>query len=157
MERKQKSKNKQNFEEILRLRDQGFAKEIGLKMTCLREGYASGELEIRPFHINPIGSVHGGVLFTMADTIGGAASVSHGRWCTTVSGTINYLNPALGCRKLTGEAREIKAGKRMSVYEVKITNEQGKIICVTTMTYFYIDVQVRDPQKMCAKNSPEST
>lgn len=135
-----------DYDRLLALRNQGFAKEIGLKMTCLREGYATGELEIREQHINPIGSVHGGVLFTMTDTIGGAAAVSRGRWSTTVSGDIHYVNPAINCKKLYGEAREIKDGKRVSVHEVTITDESKRVIAVATMTFFYVDVEVRDPQ-----------
>lgn len=128
-----------DFERLKQLRNSaGFIKEIGFETTEIREGYAKGEVVLQPKHKNPIGSTHGGVLFTIADTVGGAAATSRGRWVTTVSGNINYLSPAMNCKKLIGESREIKTGKRMCVYEVTITNESEKIIAVATMTYFYL-------------------
>lgn len=127
-----------NFEKLSELRNTGFIHEIGMEVLEIREGYARELLRVHPTHVNPIGSVHGGVIFTLADTVGGTAAISRGRMVTTVSGNINYLNPAIDCEELIGEAREIKVGKKMGVYEVTITNETGKTIAVATMTYFYL-------------------
>ena len=69
----------------------GFIKHTGIKTVELREGYAKGEIVLDERHANPIGSTHGGVLFTLVDTVGGAAATSRGRYVTTVSGNINYL------------------------------------------------------------------
>lgn len=128
-----------DFEKLKKIRNMGFIKEIGFSLTDIREGYAKGELELTSMHANPIGSTHGGVIFSIADTVGGAAASSRGRFVTTVSGNINYLSPAMNCTKLIGESREIKVGKKMCVYEVTITNEQDKVIAVATMTFFYLE------------------
>ncbi len=117
----------------------GFVKEVGYKTLEMREGYARGELELTEKHGNPIGSVHGGVFFTIADNTGGAAATSRGRYVTTVSGEIHYLRPAIGCKKLIGESREIKTGKKICVYEVMITDENGRELALATMTYQYLD------------------
>ncbi|MCC8081781.1 MAG: PaaI family thioesterase [Lachnospiraceae bacterium] len=127
-----------DFERLIEMRNTGFAKEIGLRITQIREGYAKGELVLRPMHGNPIGSVHGGLIFTIADTVGGTAATSRGRFVTTVSGNMNYLRPAMNCEKLIGESVEIKIGKNMCVYDVVITNETGKEIAKATMTYYYL-------------------
>lgn len=128
-----------NFEKLLDLRNRGFAKELGLVITKLETGFARGELILQERHKNPIGVIHGGVIFTLADTIGGTAANSRGRWSTTVSGNINYVSPALNCEKLIGETREVKVGKNICVYEVVISNELGKTIATSTMTYFYFE------------------
>lgn len=128
-----------DFEKLKKIRNMGFIKEIGFNLTDVSEGYAKGELVLTSMHANPIGSTHGGVIFSIADTVGGAAASSRGRFVTTVSGNINYLRPAMNCRKLIGESREIKVGKKMCVYEVTITNESEKVIAVATMTFFYLD------------------
>ena len=127
-----------DFEKLEKRRNMGFMKEIGLTTVEIREGYAKAELELQPMHANPIGSTHGGVIFTIADTVGGTAASSRGRMVTTVSGNINYLSPAMNCKKLIGESREIKTGSKICVYEVTITDETGKVIAVATMTYFYL-------------------
>ncbi len=127
-----------DLERLVEIRNTGFVKEIGLQITQIREGYAKGELVLRPMHGNPIGSIHGGLIFTIADTVGGTAATSRGRFVTTVSGNINYLRPAMNCEKLIGESVEIKIGKNMCVYDVMITNETGKEIAKATMTYYYL-------------------
>ena len=55
-----------------------FANYIGLHITQLGEGSARAEMPVTKDHLNPIGSVHGGCLATMADVVGGAAASSYG-------------------------------------------------------------------------------
>ena len=127
-----------DFEKLEKRRNMGFMKEIGLKMLEICEGYAKAELVLQPMHANPIGSTHGGVIFTIADTVGGTAASSRGRMVTTVSANINYLSPAMNCEKLIGESREIKVGKNICVYEVTISDETGRDIAIATLTYYYL-------------------
>ncbi|MCC8152528.1 MAG: PaaI family thioesterase [Lachnospiraceae bacterium] len=127
-----------DFEKLKEIRNTGFIKEIGFETTEIREGYARGEVTLAPKHGNPIGSIHGGVIFTIADTIGGAAATSRGRFVTTLSGNINYLRPAIGSKKLFAESSEIKVGKNVCVYDVMITDDTGREIARATMTYYYL-------------------
>lgn len=127
-----------NFEKLKELRNMGFNKAVGVVTTEISEGYAKAEAEIGPQHINPIGSVHGGVLFTIADITAGAAATSRGRYMTTMSSNMNFLRPAINCKKLTGETREIKVGKQVCVYEVLITDETGREIAIATVTFHCI-------------------
>ena len=110
-----------DYEKLKEIRNMGYIKHTGIRTVELREGYAKCEIILDERHANPIGSTHGGVLFTLVDTVGGAAATSRGRYVTTVSGNINYLRPAMTCKKLIGESREIKVGKKMCVDDVMIT------------------------------------
>ncbi|MCD8332784.1 MAG: PaaI family thioesterase [Clostridiales bacterium] len=121
-----------------KLRQSGFIREVGFEAAEMENGYARCELVLQEKHFNPIGSVHGGVIFTMADTVGGAAAVSRGRSVTTVSGDIHFLRPAMNSKKLIGESQEVKTGKNMCVYNVMISDETGRQIAMATMTYYYI-------------------
>lgn len=124
-----------DFEKLKELRNVGFNKAVGVVTTEISEGYAKAEIEIGPQHINPIGSVHGGVLFTIADITAGAAATSRGRYMTTMSSNMNFLRPAINCKKLYGETREIKLGKQVCVYEVTITDDAGREIAIATVTF----------------------
>ena len=127
-----------DLEKLMEKRNTGFIKELGIKQEIVEPGHAIASLEIRPEFANPIGSTHGGVIFSLADTVGGAAASSRGRWPTTLSSTINYLSPAMNCKELIGESREIKTGKTTGVYGVTIKNEFGKKIADVTITYYYL-------------------
>ena len=112
-----------------------FGNLVGVKIVEIREGYARTELEVRPELMNPVNSVHGGVLFTMIDITGGSAAVSHGENVTTVDADIRYLRPGIGVNKLVCEAEEIKRGRQLLVYRVDVKDEKGNILTAGTVTY----------------------
>ena len=127
-----------DYRKLLEFRNNspGLAKELGLNVTEVSEGYAKIEMELDERHANPIGSIHGGAIFTLADTVGGVAATSHGSFVTTVTGSINYLNPAIGVKKLIADTRELKAGKNVLVYDVTVRDENDHVIAEARMTYY---------------------
>ena len=136
------------MEDIIKFRSNGFANDLGVRITKLELGYAEGEVEWQETFRNPIGSTHGGFLFTIIDTIGGAAACSYGTMVTSLAGNINYLNPAMNWKKLTATAKEVKHGKNVSVYDVLVKDETGKDICSGTMTYFTLkDMPIKPNDK----------
>ncbi|MCI8659227.1 MAG: PaaI family thioesterase [Lachnospiraceae bacterium] len=114
-----------------------FAVLLGIRTLKMNPGYAMGEMELTKQHINAVGSVHGGCIFALADTIGGAAAASHGTQITTISGDFHYLSAAMeGCKRLIAVAREIKYGKRILVYDVEVTDETGRGIAKGVFSYY---------------------
>ena len=130
----------------------GFIEAVGFKLTAMDYQYAKAEIVLQDMHRNPIGSTHGGVIYTLADTVGGACANTTGVACTTISGNMNYLSPAMNCERLIGEARPIKMGKRLAVVQVVITNEFGKDIAHATMTYQFLP-EMPFPFKSALKES----
>lgn len=127
------------FQDLINYRNgcPGFTKEMGIVITEVKEGYARAEMELDGRSDNPIGSIHGGVIFAIADTVGGVAATSHGSYVTTVSGSINYLNAAMqGTRKLVATTRELKAGRNVLVYDVTVSDEQDLVIAEARMSYY---------------------
>ena len=52
-----------------------FSGKSGMKLVELREGYAKVELTIDESSMNYMGSMHGGLIYTMADVAAGSAMV----------------------------------------------------------------------------------
>ncbi|OPX94830.1 MAG: hypothetical protein A4E62_00971 [Syntrophorhabdus sp. PtaU1.Bin002] len=48
------------------------SKLLGIEVYDLKEEFVKGRLTIQKDHINVFGTVHGGILFTLADHVGGA-------------------------------------------------------------------------------------
>lgn len=69
-----------------RNKDNNYANLLGIRIIDIQEGYAKGEIMIYENHINMINSVHGGCIYSLADTVGGSAAVSRGDVATTISG-----------------------------------------------------------------------
>lgn len=116
-----------------------FARFVGLETLELSDGYAKTELKIRPEFENSIGSLHGGVIFTLADTVTGAAASSGGTMCTTVNCSMNYLKPGIDVATLYGIAHRVKSGKTISVYDVEIVDENDTLFATGTFTYFNLN------------------
>ena len=112
-----------------------FAYENGITVTAARPGWAEGVLEVRPTSSNPHGTVHGGCLYTLADTVAGSAACAHGASCVTVSGTMEFLRPAVG-PTIRCVATPQKQGQTLSVMQVVLTNEAGKEVATGTFTFF---------------------
>lgn len=116
-----------------------FIELLGIRIVDIDEGYCRGEMPIESKHLNPLGTVHGGCLYTIADTIGGFAASSLGMPGPTLSGNMYFLKPTIGVKQLTCEAHVIKNGKRVRVSDVAIYGDNGEEIA--RALFEYMDVQ----------------
>lgn len=115
-----------------------FGKHNGITIEEIKEGYAKVSMLVQPFHMNPIGSVHGGCIFTMADLAAGTAAASHEKAATTVNADAHFLRPAINSQKLYAEAIELKRGKRILVYEATVSDQDDNLLFKGTFTYMPI-------------------
>lgn len=89
---------------------------------------------------NVWGSVHGGFLYTMADTAAGAfARIRYGRRNVTLNGSMNYLRPTTHSKTLTAVGREIKVGGHVGFFEVNITDDTGALVACAQMNMYFLD------------------
>lgn len=108
----------------------GFELEMG-------DGNATATLDVTEMHINPHGSLHGAVPFTMIDTAMGAATMSvtaEDHFCSTIDITTRYLAP---CRsgRITCVATVRRAGRRIAHLDAVVTTEDGTEIVAATGTF----------------------
>lgn len=127
-----------SMEEIRQFRQKynHFMNLLGGEILELQEGYSLYRLPVQEQFYNPIGSVHGGVLFSLADAAAGNAAASYGMKMTTMDSSFHYLAPAMGSRELLCEARVIKHGKTVSVFSTEVRDEKGTNIAYGTFTYY---------------------
>lgn len=116
-------------------RSDKFIELMGIKIVAADEGYCKGELEVTEQHLNPLGTVHGGCLYTLADTVAGFAAASCGFEGPTLSGNMYFLRPTMGVKKLTCESRVVKNGKRIRVVEATIYGDNGQEISRSLLEY----------------------
>lgn len=116
--------------------DKGFIGKNGFKISKLTDEECILEYEIKESGLNPMGMVHGGILFGLADTSAGALSFYTGRKCVTTSATMNYLNPAKE-GKVYARATALKIGNRIGYYDVVITDDNGKVIATSMVNMYF--------------------
>lgn len=132
--------NNNNFKLIKKLvkDDAGFIKFNNIHLDELDEKHAKLSLDITKNSLNPSGFVHGGLIFTLADSAMGMLARATGSNVVTVNAQIDYLKPGKG-NKIYAIAEPIKKGKTISVYKASIFNEKDELISTVTGTFYFID------------------
>ncbi len=103
------------------------------------DGTAEGVLNAAETSQNPHGTIHGGCLYTLADTVAGSAvAAACGRPCVTANSSMEFLRPATGA-KVFCSARPKKLGRILCVMDVTLTGENGKIAATGTFTFAITD------------------
>ena len=116
----------ENYAEKIKHESNGFIRHNGIRIVSVDEEKSVLEAEITDNSRNVWGSVHGGFLYTMADTAAGAfARIKYGRRNVTLNGSMNYLRPTTHSKTLTAVGREIKVGGHVGFFEVNITDDTG--------------------------------
>jgi len=113
---------------IKQVKEEPFAKKIGLKLVDIDEGYSRVEMKFTPDMENLFGTAHGGALFTLLDEAFELASNSHGALAVALNMNITYLSPPSPGSQLIAEAREVHQTPKTSLYEIKVFDEQRRPI-----------------------------
>jgi len=112
-----------------------WAQEAGIELTDVSAGRAKVRMRIAGWHKNSHGTVHGGAIFTLADTAFALASNSHGIPAAAINAYISYVKSATG-GTLYAEAEEISLNPKIATYTVTVTDDSGeKIATFQGMVY----------------------
>ncbi|MEL6954339.1 MAG: hydroxyphenylacetyl-CoA thioesterase PaaI [Pseudomonadota bacterium] len=101
---------------------------LGMALNEVDEGRATLSLTVAPHHTNGHGFCHGGVIFALADSAFAFACNSRNQSTVAQHNAITYIAPAALGDVLTAEAREVSLRGRSGIYDVRVTNQDGKVI-----------------------------
>lgn len=109
---------------------------LGITFTKVEGAHVTATMPVDHRHHQPYGIMHGGASVTLAETIGSvSAHIAAGDNAYTVGLEIN-ANHIRSVRSglVTGVSTPIHIGKSTQVWEVRITDEQDKLVCVSRIT-----------------------
>ena len=115
-----------------------FAAHSGVELIEVRPGYARTELSVCSHHLNSVGLVHGGVLFTLAAVALFAACNASGNLAVGINLNLSCLKPARR-GKLVAEAREVARSRRLATCTVHVSDEQGQLVATLQGTAYVKD------------------
>ena len=114
-----------------------FAHLIGIELGEFEHGAATLHLAVRDVLRQNRGVVHGGVTASLIDTASAFAILTllePGQSTTTIDLTIHYLRPLLNGRA-TARARVLRAGRRLIVVNVEVSDEEGNLVATALTSY----------------------
>lgn len=117
---------------------------LGIEIGKVSHGYAELTMRVRPEFANGHGMCHGGLIAALADTAFAHACNSANRKTVAQRFAIDFIRSAQVGELLTATAEEQTRGKLTGLYQVKVTNEQGKLIALFNGGSFEIGGPVVD-------------
>jgi acyl-CoA thioesterase len=106
-----------------------FAGQAGIRLVEVGEGHARATMEVGPSHLNGVGVVQGGALFTLADFAFAAACNSHDRVAVAIDVSISFVK-GVSSGTLVAEAREEALTERLSTCLVRVTDGAGDLVAL---------------------------
>ena len=110
---------------------------VGIEWVEVGENFSKAKMPVDYRTVQPYGMLHGGASCTLAETLGSVASamiVDHSKFlCVGLEINANHIRSA---REgfITGTAIPLHLGSSTHVWDIKIVDEQDKLICVSLLT-----------------------
>lgn len=101
---------------------------LGMNIEQMREGYARVSMRVRKDMLNGLGSCHGGIIFTLADSAFAFACNSRNQATVAAGCSIEFLRPVPPGALLIAEASERVLAGRRGVYDVLVRDQDGEIV-----------------------------
>lgn len=119
---------------------------LGIEITDIGPDYLEARMPVEGRTMQPDRILHGGASVALAETlgsVGGTMCVDRTRF-QIVGQEINanHLRPATGGH-VTGRATPIHLGRRSQVWNIEITDDRKRLVCVSRLTIAVIERQPR--------------
>lgn len=124
-----------NIQEILNTTDR-FAAGAGCRVTEMDATHAVAEMTVTKEHLNAGNVCQGGALFTLADLAMAALMNHQGNLTFGIGSHVMFVSSAVEGDRLRAEAIPVADHHKLPAVEVRVTNQEGKLIChLTGMGY----------------------
>ncbi|MEM7534510.1 MAG: hotdog fold thioesterase [Chloroflexota bacterium] len=130
---------KPELEALNRLHVNTAPEHIGIEFTEVGDDYLVATMPVDHRHVQPYRTLHGGVSAVMAETMGSVGAslcVDSSKYiCMGLEINANHIRPAReGDGHVIGRATPIHIGRTTQVWEIRITNQAGKLVCISRLT-----------------------
>jgi acyl-CoA thioesterase len=112
-----------------------FVSHSGIALVEVSEGVAVAKMKVSDYHLNGLGVVQGGALFTLCDFTCAAAANSYGVPAVSLDGSIDFVS-AVSNGMLTARATEVFLKRTIASYKAEVRNEEGKLVAIFHAKFF---------------------
>jgi 1,4-dihydroxy-2-naphthoyl-CoA hydrolase len=123
---------------------------LGIRITRVEKGILEGEMPVDHRTKQSFGLLHGGASVALAETLGSIAANLHVDSnlyrCVGLEINANHIRPMLK-GKVIGRATPVHLGKSTQIWEIKITDENQKLVCISRFTVAVISADIDTTSK----------
>jgi 1,4-dihydroxy-2-naphthoyl-CoA hydrolase len=117
---------------------------LGIEFTEIGEDCLTARMPVDERTIQPFGLLHGGASVALAETLGSVCSSlildTSQKIAVGMEVNANHIRPVRS-GWVYGQARPLHLGGSSQVWEIRITNEAGKLVCISRLTMAVVDRQ----------------
>ncbi|MFC2947991.1 PaaI family thioesterase [Virgibacillus sediminis] len=123
------------YDILNKLKNDRYAAYLGMEIIAFNAGEASVQLKAKEHMLNAHGTIHGGLLYTMADFAFALACNSYGRTSVGLSTTTNFMKSATEGDTIIAKASEVRRNNRIGFYRIVIETEKEAIASIEAVAY----------------------
>ena len=115
---------------------------LDIEFLEIGDDYITARMPVDERHHQPYGILHGGASVALAETLGSVAAhiseKAENKLCTGIEINANHIK-AVRSGFVIGKTTPIHVGRRTQVWEIRISNEQDELVCVSRLTVAVIE------------------
>lgn len=123
-------------EDLNKLRRNTLNELMGIRITEIGEDYLKAVMPVDDRTRQPMGILHGGASMVLAESIGSFGSylaIAPDKRCVGLDINANHIR-SIADGWVTGTARPIHIGGSTHVWDIRITDEKERLICLARLT-----------------------
>ena len=117
---------------------------VGFSVAEVDEGRIVMRMTPADYHYNPLGTMHGGILATLLDSVMGCAvhsTLPKGRGYTSLEIKVNYVRAVTQASgELSAEGTVVHGGRRSAVAAAKVVDGKGRLCATASTTCLVFDL-----------------
>ena len=109
---------------------------LGIVFTGIGPDFLRATMPVDERTRQPYGLLHGGASVLLAETLGSSAAnlcVGSDELCVGIEINANHV-AAVREGQVTGTARALHVGRRTQVWEIRIEDDFGQLVCISRLT-----------------------
>ncbi len=111
--------------------------QLGIEFLEVGDDFLSARMPVDDRTRQPAGMLHGGASVVLAETLASWAATfvvdREKNHCVGLEINANHVR-AVGSGWVIGTARPVHLGRSTQIWEVRITDEQGRLVCISRVT-----------------------
>ncbi|MFJ8068490.1 PaaI family thioesterase [Peribacillus sp. NPDC096447] len=141
--------HEKHYEQIHeQVKNDPYALSLGIQLTNFEAGFAEATLEVQSTMVNAYGTVHGAVIYAVADHAFSVACNAYGKTSLGLSTTIQFIESAKPGDKIVARATEVKRNYRTGFYRIDVFHEENLIATMEAVSYrkdhYFIELDEQD-------------
>ena len=118
------------------LANDSFSQWLGIERMKDGPGSSVLRMRVRDEMLNGFAIAHGGIAYALADTALAFAANGHGVQSMSIETSISHVRPVKAGDILTATARELSLTGRLGIYEVTVSDGEGRTVALFKGTVF---------------------